>query len=197
MKDFDNLKDLWKTQEEIMLPEVSNVLQKIKKERISYTNKILFQVIMLIATMAALVWIGSSIDFKKTTTFIGLGLMLLCIGVFSVVRLYQMITLKQIDLTQVPSVTLNKLENYYAFQQFVSTKLTLAYFILLNLAFVFYFIEVMQPMAATLKTICLSIYIVWMLFAYFYLGKKQKKKENDRINNLIDSIKEMESNYNK
>jgi hypothetical protein len=197
MKDFDNLKDLWKQQEETKLPDVSEVLKKIKKEKLVYTNKILFQVTILIGTMITLVWIGSSIDFKKTTTYIGLGLMLLCIAGFSIVRLYQMISLKKIDLTQKPSETLSKLEHYFAFQQIVSTKISLAYFIVLNIAFVFYFIEVMHPMSFQLKTICLTTYIAWMLFAYFYLGKKQKKKENDRIQKIIDSIKEMESSYDK
>ena len=195
MKDFDNLKDLWKTQEEVKLPDVSEILRKVKREKLIYTNKILFQVSILIVTMFALIWIGSLIDFKMTTTYIGLGIMLLCIAGFSAIRLYQMITLKKIDLTEKPSVILSKLEKYYNFQQFVGTKITLAYFILLNLAFVFYFIEVMQPMSTSLKTICLTVYCAWMAFAYFYLGKKQKKKENDKINSIIESIKEMESNY--
>ena len=197
MKDFDNLKDLWKQQEKTKLPDVSEVLKKIKKEKLVYTNKILFQVIILVGTMFTLVWIGSIIDFKKTTTYIGLGLMLLCIAGFSIVRLYQMISLKKIDLTQKPSETLYKLEQYFAFQQIVSTKISLAYYIVLNIAFVFYFIEVMHPMSSQLKTICLITYIAWMLFAYFYLGKKQKKKENDRIQKIIKSIKEMESGYDK
>ncbi|MFC4818063.1 MULTISPECIES: hypothetical protein [unclassified Flavobacterium] len=197
MKDFDNLKDLWKQQEETKLPDVFEIIKKIKKERTFYTNKLLFQVAILAITMIALVWIGSSIDFKKTTTYIGLGLMLLCIAAFSAVRLYQMITLKRIDLTQKPSATLKQLDEYFSFQQIVSTKITLAYFIVLNIAFVFYFIEVMHPMSFQLKTICLTTYIAWMLFAYFYLGKKQKKKENDRIQKIIDSIKELESGYDK
>lgn len=197
MKDFDNLKDLWKQQEEKKLPDVFEIIKKIKKERTFYTNKLLFQVAILAITMIALVWIGSAIDFKKTTTYIGLGLMLLCIAAFSAVRLYQMITLKRIDLTQKPSATLKQLDEYFSFQQIVSTKITLAYFIVLNIAFVFYFIEVMHPMSFQLKTICLTTYIAWMLFAYFYLGKKQKKKENDRIQKIIDSIKELESGYDK
>lgn len=197
MKDFDNLKDLWKTQGEAKLPDVTEILKKAKKEKQTQTNKMLFQIITLFATVFVLIWIGSLIDFKMTTTYIGLGLMLLCVAGFSIIRLYQMITLKRIDLTEKPSITLNKLESYYNFQQFVGTKISLAYFILLNLAFVFYFIEVMQPMSTTSKTVCLTAYIAWMAFAYFYLGKKQKKKENDRINTIIDSIKEMENNYEK
>ncbi|MES2811467.1 MAG: hypothetical protein V4670_03265 [Bacteroidota bacterium] len=197
MKEFDNLQEIWKQQKQSSLPDVSLILAKAKKDRSTYTNKVLFQVMTLIATMFAVVWIGSSVHFKMASTFIGLGLMLLCIGGFSLVRLYQMITLRKIDLTQKPSITLNQLEKYYAFQQIVSTKISLAYFIILNIAFGFYFIEVMQPMSTMLKIIVLVAYIAWMLIAYLYIGKKQKQKEYDRIQMMIDSIKQMEDQYEK
>lgn len=197
MKDFDNIMDLWKQQKEVKIPDAGLIIQKAKKEQNTFTRKIIFQVATLLLTLVALVWIGSSIKFKMTTTYIGLGLMFLCVFGFSVIRLYQMLQLKKIDFTQKPSLTLAELEKTYTFQQFVGNKVSLMYFILLNLAFVFYFIEVMQPMSLLLKSIVLIVYSGWMLFAYFYLGKKQKKKENERIQKMIDSIKEMEANYEK
>lgn len=197
MKDFDNIMDVWKQQKEVKIPDASSIIQKAKKEQNTFARKIIFQVATLSTTLVALVWIGSSINFKMITTYIGLGLMFLCVFGFSVIRLYQMLQLKKIDFTQKPSLTLAELEKTYTFQQFVGNKVSLMYFIVLNLAFVFYFIEVIQPMSLLLKSIVLIVYSSWMLFAYFYLGKKQKKKENERIQKMIDSIKEMETNYEK
>lgn len=197
MKDFDNIMDVWKQQKEVKIPDASAIIQKAKKEQNTFTGKIILQVTILLLTIVALVWVGTAINFKMITTYIGLGLMCLCVFGFSVIRLYQMLQIKKIDFNQKPSLTLIELEKTYTFQQFVSNKVGLMYFILLNLAFVFYFIEVMQPMSLQLKLIVLTVYISWMLFAYFYLGKKQKKKENERIQKMIDSIKEMEINYEK
>lgn len=197
MKDFDNIMDVWKQQKEIKIPDAGQIIQKAKKEQNTFTGKIILQVIILLLTIVALVWVGTAINFKMITTYIGLGLMCLCVFGFSVIRLYQMLQIKKIDFNQKPSLTLIELEKTYSFQQFVSNKVSLMYFILLNLAFVFYFIEVMQPMSLLLKSIVLIVYSGWMLFAYFYLGKKQKKKENERIQKMIDSIKEMEANYEK
>ncbi len=197
MKDFDNIMDVWKQQKEVKIPDAVAIIQKAKKEQNSFTNKIILQATILLLTIVALVWVGTAINFKMITTYIGLGLMCLCVLGFSIIRLYQMFKIKKIDFTQNPSLTLIELEKTYTFQQFVSNKVGLMYFILLNLAFVFYFIEVMQPMSLQLKLIVLTVYTSWMLFAYFYLGKKQKKKENERIQKMIDSIKEMEINYEK
>ncbi|RXR17218.1 hypothetical protein EQG63_10520 [Flavobacterium amnicola] len=197
MKEFNNLQEIWKQQQQTTLPDVSQIITKAKKDRTQYSNKVFFQIATLVLVLPVLFWVGSTINFKMSTTYIGLLLMALCVTAFSLVRLSQMITLRKIDLTQKPSLTLNQLEKYYAFQQIVSTKISLAYFIVLNIAFVFYFIEVMQPMSTGLKAFVLFLYVGWMLFAYFYLGKKQKQKEYDRIQEMIDAIKQMEDQYEK
>lgn len=195
MKDFDKLMDVWKQQSEVEVPDAESIILKAKKERTDFTNKIIFQVIALSLTLVVLVWVGNIVKFKMVTSYIGLGLMFLCVFGFSVIRVFQMIELKKINFTQKPSLTLLDLEKAYKFQQFVSNKVGLLYFIFLNLAFVFYFIEVLQPMRLPIKSLVLGAYVSWMLFGYFYLGKKQKKKENERIQKMIDSIKEMEENY--
>lgn len=195
MKEFDNLKEIWNQQKESQVPDVSQIISKAKKEKQSMGNKIIIQVAILLLTIVAITWVVAVIDFKMATTYIGVGLMSLTILSYSAIRLYQAKQLKKIDLTQSPKKALQQLEQYYAFQQFVSTKCTLAYFILLNLGFVFYFIEVMQPMSTEMTVIFLTAYIAWMLFAYFILGKKQKQKEYDKTQNIINSIKKIETEY--
>ncbi|KGO97038.1 hypothetical protein [Flavobacterium enshiense] len=195
MKDFNELQDLWKQQKQNPLPDVSQIITKAKKEQRSFANKIFTQLGILLVTLLALGWIVSAITFKMTTTYIGIALIFTCVFGFTVIRLYQALSLKQIDVTAAPSETLIKLEKFYKFQQLVGTKIMAAYFLLMNLAFGFYFIEIMAPMSALLKIIILSVYVGWMLFAYFYLGKKQKAREYARTQQIIDSIKEMERNY--
>ena len=197
MKDFNDIQNLWKQQETKPLPDVTQIIANAKKDKQHFTNKIIVQTIILALTLPCLLWIGSIIDFKKTTSYIGLTLMFCCVFIFSAIRLYQIIRLKKMDVTEEPQVNLQKLEQYYSFQKVVSTKITTAYFIVMNIAFGLYFIEVMAPMSALLKTIVLIVYVAWMLFAFFYLGKKQKAKEYARVQRLIDTIKEMESNYEK
>ena len=195
MKEFDNLKEIWNQQKESSVPDVSQIISKAKKEKQTMGNKMILQIGILLSTIVALIWVTSSIDFKMITTFIGIGLMLFTIFAFSLIRLYQLYKLKKIDLTQSPKKVLIQLEQFYTFLKLVSTKGALTYFILLNLAFVFYFIEVMAPMSTLMKVIVLTLYTAWMLFAYFILGKKQKQKEYDKIEAIINSIKKVENEY--
>ena len=195
MKEFDNLKEIWNQQKETVVPDVSQIISKAKKEKQTMGNKMILQIGILLSTIVALIWVTSSIDFKMITTFIGIGLMLFTIFAFSLIRLYQLYKLKKIDLTQSPKKVLIQLEQFYTFLKLVSTKGALTYFILLNLAFVFYFIEVMDPMSTLMKVIVLTLYTGWMLFAYFILGKKQKQKEYDKIEAIINSIKKVENEY--
>jgi hypothetical protein len=197
MKEFNNLQEIWKQQQQTTLPDVSQIITKAKKEKRSYIQKICIQIIILLVTIAALCYVGVSIDFKNYSTFIGLGLMVFCILVFSGFRLYQVIQLNKIDFAQAPSLTLKALESILDLQKTINTKVSTGYFIVLNIAFAFYFIEVLRPMNFISKATVIIVYSAWMLFANFYLGKKQKKIENDRIQNLIDSVKEMEDNYEK
>lgn len=197
MTEFDNLQEIWKQQKQSALPDVSVIIARAKKEKQIFTNKILFQITTLIASMIGVAFVVATVDFKMATTFIGVGLMFLCVFGFTAIRLYQIMMLKKIDFTKSPSKNLAELEKFYIFQQFVGTKITLAYFVILNIAFGFYFIEVMHPMPILMKTIVLAVYVAWMLFAYFYLGKRQKAKEFERIQRMIDGIKEIEQNYQK
>lgn len=192
MKEFDSLQEIWKQQRESTLPDVSVIIEKAKKQKQTIANKMLFQVIVLALSMVAVAWVVMTIDFKMIITYIGISLMFLCVGGYSAIRIYQMIRLNKIDLTQSPTKTLAELEQFYAFQQFVGTKVTLAYFIILNIAMGLYFVEVMAPMSTLSKTIFFTIYAFWMLFAYFYIGKKQKASEYERTQRIIDSIREME-----
>lgn len=197
MKEFDTLQEIWKQQQQKQLPDVSLIISRAKKEKQSFIQKISIQIIILLFTIVALCYVGTSIDFKNYSTFIGLGLMIICILVFSGFRLYQALQLKKIDFGQAPTGTLKELESILDLQKTINTKVSTGYFIVLNIAFVFYFIEVLHPMSLLSKIIVISIYAGWMLFAFFYLGKKQKKLENERIQKLIDAVNEMENQYEK
>lgn len=195
MKEFDNLKELWQQQKESTLPDVTVIIDKAKKAKKQMANKIIIQVMVLLLTTVAIGGIVCGIDFKMATTFTGVALMLFTILAYSALRLYQLNMLKKIDLTLSPKVVLSEMEHFYSFQQKVSTKYTLLYFVLLSIASGLYFIEVMQPMSVMFKTVGLTVFIAWMLIAYFIIGKKQMRKEYDKTESIINALKEIEKNY--
>ena len=195
MKDFNDLQNLWNQQISAPLPDVNAILADAKKIQKALNKKITTQIIILVAVVVFILILMNVIPFKEATTFVGIGLMATTILLFSAIRFYQVIQLKKIDLTQNPRKLLGNLEQYYKFQNTVNTKYTLAYFILMNIAFALYFIEVLQPVAVFYKIIILAVYLAWMLFAFLYLGKKHKHKEQAKTQSIIDSIKAIEEHF--
>lgn len=195
MKDFNNIQSLWKEQKMHTLPDANAILSNAKKVQRSIKNKIKLQIVILVAVVIFIFILVNVIPFKEITTFIAIGLMAFTILLFSFVRLLQVIRLHKINLTQKPRQLLVELEAYHLYQNTVNTRYTMIYFFMMNVAFALYFIEVLAPASLVFKVITIGIYLAWMLFAYFYLGKKQKAKEQGKTQSIIDAIKAIEQHY--
>jgi hypothetical protein len=55
-----------------------------------------------------------------------------------------------------------------------------------------YLIEVFTGRPLVNVSIFIAVYIAWMLFAYFYLGKKNIRKEDLRLNSIVEELKGIE-----
>lgn len=195
MKDFNEIQNLWNEQKSVQLPDVNRILADAKKVQRDLNSKIAIQISVLVAVVIFILILMQMIPFKAATTFIGIGLMALTILLFSGIRLYQVFQMKKIDLTKNPKLLLIDLEQYYQFQNTINTKYTLVYFILMNIAFALYFIEVLQPVPLLYQVIIIAVYLAWMFFAFLYLGKKHKQKEQAKTQSIIDAIKNIEKQY--
>lgn len=195
MKDFNEIQNLWNEQKSVQLPDVNSILADAKKVQRDLNSKITIQISVLVAVVIFILILMQVIPFKAATTFLGIGLMATAILLFSAVRLYQVIQMKKMDLTKNPKLLLIDLEKYFQFQNTVNTKYTLLYFILMNIAFALYFIEVLQPIPLFYQVIIIVVYLSWMFFAFLYLGKKHKQKEQAKTQSIIDSIKNIEKHY--
>lgn len=192
MKDFNDLKNIWHQQNITVSMNPEELIHKAKKNKKEFNSKIAFQLGTLCLSMLVVAWVAITIPFEQMTTYLGIGLLFTSVAGFSGFRMFQMFQLQKIDLTLQPEWVLPELEKVLSLQKFISTKLMTGYILLLNVAMGLYFIEVMSPMSTQLKIICLSVYIAWMLFAYFYLGKKQKLKEQQRLEEIIKAIKQIQ-----
>ncbi|MFT3824971.1 MAG: hypothetical protein QM731_13695 [Chitinophagaceae bacterium] len=195
MSSFDDIKSLWQQQAPAPHPDAASMLQKARKDKQKIANKSAFQGIILLLTMVYIAWLGSIIHFKLTTTYISLALMILCLLMFGIIRIRQAIRLRNIRLDDTPALVLQQLEQFYKQQQLINTRGVLFYAIVLNIAFIFYFIEVLQPFSVTGKIISISAYTAWMLFALLVLGKRAIRKERARMNEIIQKIVLMEKGF--
>lgn len=192
MKQFNAIEAIWKQQKEAVVPDATVIIDKANKEKKVLSKKIILQVILLLITVPVIIWVLVTNPFQESTTFLGVAIVLIDIIGFSILRLYQVNWLTKIDFTAIPKTVVDQLEKYYSFQKVMSSKIITGYFLLLNLGLGLYFIEVMAPMPTYAIVLSLTVYVAWIAFSYFVLGKKQKEKEFERINNLIKKMKAIE-----
>lgn len=192
MKSFDELKNLWQQQAVQPQKDAAEVMAKAKRSQAIIKRRMIIESVCLFATIIALLLVMFTNDFDMTTTYIGLWLMIICILVFAFIKMWQYNWLKSIDLSGEPKTVLNQLEKFYEIQKKVNTKWILIYATVLNIAFAFYFIEILKPFGITGKIITVVIYTAWMLIAVFVLGKRGARKEDARMQGIINTIKDRE-----
>ena len=191
MDNFEHLKQVWQQQ---AVPTGSFNITELKKHNADNQRKLertqLISAIALLLTPAAIIWMGffSSIRFQSSLTYVAVVLIALISVVQGIINLSLYARLRRIDITVPVSRHLEQWQRYYTFQkQLVRINLPL-YYLLLNGAFGLYFIEILGIMPTTGRLVALSIYVAWMLYAYFVLGKRTLRKEQERLETIIHNF---------
>lgn len=195
MKDFNELIQVWKQPAGLQLPSAQVVITKAKAEGSKLQKKMQIERLCLILALISMAFVAVWIRFRFISSYIAILMMVACIVIFLYYRYKQTLSLTKMDYSRAPKVMIEDFEAYYGRQKFMSTTGIKRYFIGLNLAFALYGYEViyLSGMPVLWQLICLAVYAVWMCFAYFYLGPRQTKKENDRIEKIIAYYKSLES----
>ena len=189
MKSFDDIKNMWQQQAVQPQKDAAEIMAKARRTQSGMNRRMIIEGLSLFATFIILVLVMVMNDFDMATTYTGLILMILCILAFACIRIWQYRWLRSIDLSGEPRQVLSQLEKYYEVQKKVNTKCILIYASVLNILFAFYFIEILKPFSITGKIITLVIYSIWMMIAIFVIGARSAKKEDARMQAIINTIK--------
>ncbi|SHL84493.1 hypothetical protein [Flavobacterium chilense] len=195
--DNDNnidFKDLWKKQT-INQPNIEDLLNRLKQFKKASLRSLWSTNIMLFATTAFIifVWIYYQPEFISTKVGIVLAIlaMVMYVGVYN--RLLQ--TYKNIDSTQTNQEYLQKLILIRKKQQFMQSVVLSLYFTLLGVGICLYMYEYAIRMTALWATVTYGITLLWMAFNWFYIRPKQIKKQQTKINSLIEKFEEINNQF--
>lgn len=195
--DNDNnidFKDLWKKQT-INQPNIEDLLNRLKQFKKASLRSLWSTNIMLFATTAFIifVWIHFQPEFISTKVGIVLAIlaMVMYVGVYN--RLLQ--TYKNIDSTQTNQEYLQKLILIRKKQQFMQSVVLSLYFALLGVGICLYMYEYAIRMTALWATVTYGITLLWMAFNWFYIRPKQIKKQQTKINSLIEKFEEINNQF--
>ncbi len=193
MNTFNQLEEVWKIHRKVALPDASEIIIMATREKNALANKILLQVLMLALAIVAIGYVLINIHFLYISSYVGLGLMFVCVLGFSLMRVRQVRFLSKADISAPPAYLLKSFTNFYVEQIWLNSVGILMYTCILNLAFALYFYEmiIMAPLNSIWKVLILTVYITWMLIATLYIGRRNGREEQAKTMAVIQKLRQI------
>ena len=191
MQNFENIQNLWHSSPENTLPEIKEIILRIRNARIKMIRRNIIGGSILCLTFFYICFIGWYYHFEQWTTRVGIVITLIAIvmGVVFNTWLVQLL-LKQSDLTLDNKAYLQQLIQYRNTQHFIHTKGIALYYILLTVGIMLYMVEFAK------RNIYFGIFaytltLGWIAFSWFYILRKRKTSQDKEINDQIENIERL------
>lgn len=185
-----DFKDLWKKQSVSQL-DMNDLLMRLSKFKKAALRTLWITNILLFATSTFIVFVWIYYQPQFISTKIGIVLTILTMMIYIFVYNKLLNEYRNIDSTQTNQEYLQKLILIKKKQQFLQTKMMSLYFIGLTLGICLYMYEYASRMSALGAGLTYGITLFWMLLNWFFLRPKQIKKQNAKINSLIEKFEEI------
>ncbi len=188
MQDFESLKTLW-TNEPVLKPVAFS--NKSRSTKLKLEHQLFYGALALVAsgTLIILMAIFGNFGFIHWYTYGGMLLAAMVCYAQAGIMYYGYRKVHRIDESSAPAEHLSQWENYYAYRKLMLRFNMPIYFIVLNLAMGVYFYEIFSGRPILNVLLFVGIYAGWMLFAIFYLGRKAQKREESRLQSILDELK--------
>lgn len=190
MSEFKNIKNIWQHQgAESDIPDASLIIQKTEKMRRKLIVKHTVGIVVLLLTFIYISTFLFAYDFALPTTYVGIMVVLVSI-VLGVIFQSQLIgiMLPKSDLTADAQGHLQQTLIYKSRLKYFQKKGISIYYILLSIGFGLYIYEFAYR-DMTFGIIAFLITMSWVLFSWFYLRKRSIKRISGKIDEQIQSLK--------
>ena len=196
MEKFKELENLCKKSETKVPPKSTN-LSKIKNNRMKLKNTYTRGAIFLILTGIFILGLMIFLDSKLKTIPIISSMIIISATCFlqAALMFFTSKEISKIDETQTPGLHLKQWQNFRKFQKKIRTWNMPVYYILLSAALGVYLYELLKNIDLWKIILAFAITYSWMFFAYFYLGKKEIKKQDAKMAGIISELKNLENQF--
>jgi len=185
-----NFKNIWK-QQTSNKPNLEELLGKLRKFRNQNLRKLILANIALITTSLIIIYIWYRFQPQMITTKIGIVLVILAMVMFLFTYNKMFMVFYKIDQTQSNNEYLQSLYVVKRKQKFMQTTILNLYFIMLSLGICFYMYEYTSRMTLGSGMLAYVVTFAWIAFNWFYLRPKTIKKQQGKLNELINKFEEI------
>lgn len=196
MENFNELHDLWK-QAETPAPKKTNNLSKIKTNKMTLQQNQTKQASILVFIGILILALMFSFEEKLQTLPIMAAMIIISSMCFlqAALMFYNARKISQIEETKTPSIHLQQWLNFREFQKKQRHWNMPVYYILLSVALAVYLFELLKEAEMWKMILTFAVTYSWMLIAYFYFGRREVKKQDAKMDNIIAELKELETQF--
>ena len=191
--DNDNnidFKDLWRKQS-VSQPDMQDLLARVTKFKKAGLRSLWIVNILLLVTSVFIVFIWIYYQPQFISTKIGIIITILAMVIYLFTYNKLLSKYKNIEATQTNQEYLQNLIVIKKKQQFLQTKMMTFYFLALTVGICLYMYEYASRMTLLGASLAYGITLLWMMFNWFYIRPKQIKKQQEKINDLIGKLEEV------
>ncbi|PTT20884.1 hypothetical protein DBR28_20570 [Chryseobacterium sp. HMWF028] len=185
-----DFKNIWK-QQTSNKPNMEELLGKLKKFRNQNLRRLIFANVGLITTSLFILFIWYRYQPQMITTKVGIILVILAMVIFLLAYNKMFMVFYKIDQTQSNSEYLQSLYVVKSKQKFMQTTILNLYFIMLFLGIVLYMYEYTSRMTFSSGILAYAVTLAWIAFNWFYLRPRTIKKQQGKLNELINKFEEI------
>jgi cbb3-type cytochrome oxidase subunit 3 len=186
-----NFKELWQNQKTDS--NIEAIIQKSKVENKKIRNKIIIQSLILVATAIYIIGIIYYFQPEMTTTKIGAILSVLAIVIQLIAN--KNLIKKTNNFENSNAEFLNSLLIFKKQQEISHTKILSIYYVLLSLGILLYMIEYAIRMELIWAIVTYALTIIWFAIGWFYFRPRQIKKQNQKINSIIENLENIKNQF--
>lgn len=196
MEEFKELENLWKQSETKIPPQKTNI-SKIKNNRMKLKNTYTKGAILLILSGIFILGLMIFLDSNLKTILVVSSMIIISITCFlqAALMLFTANEIAKIDETQTPTSHLKQWQSFRVFQKKQRHWNMPVYYTLLSIALGVYMYELLKNADLWKMILTFAITYSWMLFAYIYLGKKEIKKQDAKLDGIISELKSLENQF--
>lgn len=185
-----DFKNIWK-QQTSPKPNIEELLNKLKRFKNENLRKLILTNLLLIATSVCIAFIWFCYQPQLTSTKIGIVLVILAMVIFLSAYNRMFMVFYTIDNTQSNSEYLQSLYLVKNKQKFMQTTILNLYFIMLFLGICLYMYEYASKMTPISAILVYAATFTWIGFNWFYIRPKTIKKQQGKIDGLINKFEEI------
>jgi hypothetical protein len=196
MKDFDALKNIWHGQDESPEIDYNELLRKVRSVRSIFSNRLLFQLIILSAAIIAMVVMLFSVPFKMATSHTAVIIFIVCCVIYLIIQLrdYRKIRNSE-NLLRAPDEYIAYLKSYKQARYILNTRIYRIYMMCMGLGFALCFIELFYFVSLITTVLAVCFTIAWFAISYFIFMKRYIRREEARLNEMIRNLERLRQQF--